>query len=228
MVTGIVDSRVSREQREELLSRIRKLRDCLDRTSMPKLARLTIRPVLYYDRSRRLADVEIRVEDITVGRTGRNGVLSTRVPSGKIYLRAVIPPNTFGAGEITLAPDVVRNFTIELDDDKEVSAYTTPVVAEAVEDVVPANSQSLTIKFMDEDGPDRLTVLHEVELRDPLGNFVRDLTDSFDLVDGWAVARDGRALLKQLTQSRETVSIWFVGGDIDAFYHAGTVKFSIR
>ena len=66
MVTGIVDSRVSREQREELLSRIRKLRDCLDRTSMPKLARLTIRPVLYHDRSRRLADVEIRVEGITV------------------------------------------------------------------------------------------------------------------------------------------------------------------
>jgi hypothetical protein len=228
MVTGIVDSRVSREQREELLSRIRKLRDCLDRTAMPKLARLMIRSRFVDQPRRGVANAAVTVEGIPAGHTNWNGVVSVWVPSGQIYIRAVIPPNVWGDDSITLKPAAVKTLTVNVSDDKEVVAETRPVVMEAIEDVVPADSRTLTIKFIGEEGVARVIGIQEVELRDPLGNFVRDLTESFELVDGWIVARDARALLKQLTQSRETVSIWFVGGDIDAFYHAGTVKFSIR
>jgi hypothetical protein len=220
MVTDIVDSRVSRQQREGLLRGIRKLRDCLDRTPMPKLSRLRIRAVLDDGSSRRLVDAEIRVDGMTVGRTGRNGVLSTPVPSGKLSLRALIPPYTFGSYDITLAPDVARSLTIEVSDDKEVGEYTTPVIVEAIEDVVPANSRTLTVKFHGEEGLARVSGIDDIELRDSLGNFARDLTDAFEVVDGGIVARDAQKLLKERGQSGETISIRLIGHDIAEFFHS--------
>jgi hypothetical protein len=232
MVTEIVDSRVSPEQRTRAVTRIQKLQACLKTAPVPALATLIVRPLPPDDERRRLgnkpiADAYVRVDELLVGQTGRNGTLRVQVPSGAITVRALIPPSSLGERQITVAPGSSTTIRIALDDDKEVGELSLMTLAEAVEDVIPAGTPSLTFRFATDDGPAHVTRVSQVDLLDPAGNFVRDLTDLFHVVGGAVVARDAPSLMKTLRRDGEA-KLRVVAWDAKEFFHSDTITFRIR
>src|SRR5829696_10467271 len=116
--------RVPSDLREELTSSLEALRNCLARTKPPQLATLTVR-VLGHDRQggetlRPQAGARLHVDGILVGRTGRDGTFTARVPSGRIEVHAEIPITQASFAEVDLAPGGSGSLEIGLSDDKEV------------------------------------------------------------------------------------------------------------
>jgi hypothetical protein len=143
--------RVPPDQREEIVSEIDALRRCLASTRAPALAALTVRVIGDApdggQRQTAQAGARVEVEGIPVGRTGREGALTVRVPAGPIEVAAGIPITQWNFAPVSLAPGESRSVEIALSDGKEVNEGTTLVLAEASDDIVPIASTSLTLEF---------------------------------------------------------------------------------
>ncbi len=83
VVAKIVDSRISAEQRTRATTNIAKLLTCLKSTPVPPLATLIVQPLDPDGGNRPMADMNIRVEDLAVGTTGRDGTLRVRYPRAR-------------------------------------------------------------------------------------------------------------------------------------------------
>jgi hypothetical protein len=235
VVTRIVDSRVSAEQRKAAITRIQNLRACLKAAPVPAVATIIVRPLSSTDDEGRklderpIAGAYVEVDDLPVGETGKDGTLRVRVPSGAITVTVVIPPSSAGARELTLAAGSSSTIRIPLHDVEQVGGDGLMMLAEAVEDVVPAGSPSLTFRFVTDDGPVKVASIDDVELFDPDGNFGADLTDVFAIKDPYGVtALDAPSLLKTLGRDGRAVTIRVMAGDVAGFAHSGKITFRIR
>jgi hypothetical protein len=142
-------------------------------------------------------------------------------------VRVLIPPFTLGEQPVTVAPGSTRTVRVGLDDDKEVGEVSLMTLAEAVEDVIPAGTPSLTFRFATDDGPAQVTGVSQVDLLDPAGNFVRDLTGVFHVVGGAVVARDAPSLMKTLRRDGE-IKLHVVASDAREFFHSGKITVRVR
>ena len=180
------------DRREELASELDALRDCLAASQPPALATLTVRVLGYTagaaDRLVPQAGARVYVEGIDVGRTGRDGTLTIRGPSGPIGVQAEVPINQWAWVDVSLAPGQSESIDIELSDGKEVNERTTLLLAEAVDDIVPVTSKSLTLRFMRDGHVARVERLDTIDVVDQDGNLKGEIGDHFRVAAGEIVA----------------------------------------
>jgi hypothetical protein len=224
--------RVPSDMRGELTSSLDALRNCLARTKPPRLATLTVR-VLGYDRERGetlrpQAGARLHVDGILVGRTGRDGTFTARVPSGPIEVHAEIPINQASFAGIDLAPGESGSLEIGLSDGKEVDEHTTLVFAEAVDDIVPVGARSLTLKFMQDGRRAPVTSIDAVDVETLKGDFRTDLTEHFSVVRGEIVAVNPARVFEALRpQFGETIVLQVQAMSASDEMHYGRIAFRV-
>jgi hypothetical protein len=224
--------RVPSDMREELTSSLDALRNCLARTNPPRLATLTVR-VLGYDREggetlRPQEGARLHVDGILVGRTGRDGTFTARVPSGPIEVHAEIPINQASFAGIDLAPGESRSLEIGLSDGKEVDEHTSLVFAEAVDDIVPVGARSLTLKFMQDGRRAPVTSIDAVDVETLKGDFRTDLTEHFSVVRGEIVAVNPARVFEAIRpQFGETVVLQVQAMSSSDAMHYGRIAFRV-
>ena len=232
MLSGPWSRRLPIDQREDVTREVIAFRNCLATTRAPALATLTVRTFIYDPEapgSRRRApggaDVEIDGRD--AGTTGPDGTLTVRAPSGAIRLTAKIPPGSWGSEEVSLAAGASATVTVVLDPDKEVYEDTDVVLAEAVDDIVPATSKSFTLKFVRDGRLAPVTGNISVDLLDRNENSVKNLNGLFAPEKGVLVAKDPPAVFAALAgQFGETIS-FSVMADGREGSHSSVVRFRV-
>ena len=218
--------RVPPDRREEITSRLDAARDCLAKAKPAALATLTLRVLNPEGHGTKLAPqsgARVHVENVEMGRTGRDGTLRVQVPSGPIGVRVDFEL-VFGAYvDVNLAPGQSTFIDLTLLDGREGSEENVSLaLAESVDDIVPVTSKSLTLRFM-KDGrlaPVRGVDMIDVEDRD--GNLVGELRKFFSVVDGEIVAPDARQVFEALApRFGETIflQVHATGPDEDTIYH---------
>ena len=235
MVKQIVDARVSTEQRTRAIAEIHTLRTCLLKTKAPALATIIVRPFFPTDEEGRktdhrpVAEAFVRVEDLAVGEISKNGMLRVQVPSGPITVRVLIPPDTIGEREVTLAPGTTTTVRVGLDNDKEslVGEPSVLMLPEAVDGVVPAGTRSLTLRFETDDGAVRIVSLDRIDIEDD-DDREDDLNAAFEFDGVGFTARDATPVLKALARDGKSVTIRVVAGDADGFTHDGRITIRVR
>lgn len=156
MAAGAWGLRIPADRRKEVTSDLAAFRTCIATHQPPALAAMTARTFLMDpdpSSGRRVpegAGVSITVDGVPVGSTRGDGTLTVKVPSGKLRVNAIVPPNSWGEASIELAPGGSGTASIVLDPDKEIGEDTDVVLAEAVDDIIPATSKSFTLRFMRE------------------------------------------------------------------------------
>jgi hypothetical protein len=224
--------RIAPDQHKELTSDLDALRHCLAATVPAAEGTLTVR-VLGHARGSSedtgpQAGARVYVEGIAVGRTGPDGTLTTRVPSGPIRLEAEIPIDQWGEGEINLAPGQSGAIEITLDDDKEVDEHTTLVLAEATDDIVPMTARSLTLKFVRDGRLAPITSIDDIEVVDRDGDFLAAIEDQFRVVRGEIVAANAARVLELLApRFDETIVLRVLAADAEDAMHYGKVAFRV-
>ncbi len=223
--------RLPPDRRARLASALDALRNCLAATEPPPLATLTLRVLADGpEASNHIGPqpgARVHVEGVAVGRTGRNGTLTARVPSGPISVEAEVPISHWNWTDINLAPGRSETVEITLSEGKEVSERTVLVLAEAVDDIVPITSKSLTLKFMREGRLAPVTSIDQIDLVDREGNFKGSLNKYFSVVRGELVSTDaGRVFEALAPQIWQTIALQ-VQAMFDHELHQGTIAFRV-
>jgi len=222
------------DRRADLASAVAAFTFCLSSAAPPPLAELTInarelevKAGLVRERSAR-AGVYLRVEGIPVGLTSERGALTARVPSGDVYVEAILPPNAWGEGSVTLTPDGIGTVAVTLDPDKEPSDETDLVLVEAHDGVLRANARSLSLRFVETDRPVRITRIEAIELLDRDEHVTRDLTGLFRVSGTAMVAADARAVIALLaTEPSVPIRVRVRAVDRAGLVHLNQVEFVI-
>ena len=185
------------DRREELAKALDSLRDCLATRQPAPLATVTVRVLGYRQDGPGLAPqagARVFVEEIPVGRTDGRGLLTARVPSGPIGVEAEVAPDQWNWVDIHPEPGSSESIEITLSDGKEVTERTALVLAEAVGDVVPATSKSLTLRFVRGGRLAPVTTIDDVDAVDWQGSTIGVVEEHFAVVGGEIVARDAGAV----------------------------------
>ena len=194
--------RLPPDNRDEFMSELDELRNCLATAKPPALATLTVRVLGYaQDAAHNMAPragARVYVEGLPVGRTGRDGTLTARVPSGPIDVRAETPITEANWVDVTLAPGQSKSIEIGLSDGKEVSEHTTLVLAEASDDIVPAKTRSLTLRFMHDGRLAPVTRIDQIDVVTSEGDFRASIAEHFSVVGGELVANDAGRVFEVL------------------------------
>jgi hypothetical protein len=172
--------------------------------------------------------VFIHADDISIGRTGRDGTLEARLPAGTIEINATKYPSSWGAESVTLAAGETRVVSIVMAGDKEPGEESDLVLEEAPDDILPANPGSVTLKIVRDDAPVTLEDIDSIELCDIDGNLLQNLKPFFSVSDNAMRASDVAAVARLIAQhSRDgrAVSIWASGMDREGRRHYGDVRF---
>jgi hypothetical protein len=201
--------RVPPDLREEFTSELDQLRRCLATAKPPQLATLRVRVLGYAEDGPKMvpqAGARAHVDGIPVGRTGRDGRLTVRVPSGPIEVSAEIPLNQWNSAEVNLAPGKSGSVEITLSDGKEVDERTTLLLVEAVDDIVPLSAPSLTLRFMQGSRFAAVARIEQIDANDLQGSFRANLADYFRVVNGEIVATNPARVFEALRpQFGETI-----------------------
>jgi hypothetical protein len=95
-----------------------------------------------------------------------------------------------------------------MDDGKEVSEETELVLAEAVDDIIPATATSFTLRFMQNGRPMYVTSVDNIELIDRDGNFEHALDELFTVAGGTIVAKSPAQVFAALAKHfGETITL---------------------
>jgi hypothetical protein len=86
-------------------------------------------------------------------------------------VRAETPITEANWVDVTLAPGQSKSIEIGLSDGKEVSEHTTLVLAEASDDIVPAKTRSLTLRFMHDGRLAPVTHIDQIDVVTSEGDF---------------------------------------------------------
>ncbi len=132
---------------------------------------------------------------------------------------------------MTLSPKSVTTLRVPLDDSKDSGPQEESAMslAEAVEDVVPVGTRSLTFRFETDDGPVRVASFSRIDLCDADDDVIEELTEAFDFGDdGAIVARDASLLLKKLAQDGKSVTIRVNAGGAAGLSYVGRVTLRVR
>jgi hypothetical protein len=161
--------------------------------------------------------------------TDTAGSLTVQVPSGEIHLTAQIPRTEWGETYVTLPPGESGTVSIGLHDGKEVTEDSELVLLEAIDDIIPANSPSFTLRFMREGIAVPLADVEMVELRDRNDSwFARDIDKLFLLTDGTLAVTDTTALFRAMAHHfDETITVRVNAVDRDGLGHFGQVRFRV-
>ena len=221
--------RVPPDVRKEITAALDSLRACLATATAPELAALTVR-VTGFDPAAPgpQPGARVFVQGILVGRTGRDGTLTARVPSGSIEVWAEVPISYANFTGITLAPGESSSLEIALSEGKEIDEHTTLTLAEAVDDIVPVTARSLTLKFMDGRRFAPVARVETVALVDRHGGFLEELTAHFRVVRGEIVAKDADRLFKVLApRFAETIHLQVHAMASETAMHDATIAFRV-
>jgi hypothetical protein len=234
MVSGTWGLRLPPDVRKELMSEVAAFRTCIATNMPPALATATVHTMrLEFDpngtsRTVRASGILVTVNERPVGRTGTDGTLTVKVPSGPLRVEAMQPPNSWGEGELDLAPGATGTTTIVLDPDKEVGEDSDLVLAEAEGDIVPASSKSLTLKFMREGTMVPMAAVSYVDV-EARGGGIQSVTDYFRTgADGAVVATDPARLFKAIAAHLDdTVTLRVYAEDGAGGSHEDEISFRV-
>lgn len=232
IITGPWRWRIPPDQHKELASALDALRHCLATTEPSGLSTLTVRVFGHAPDS--ASDVgpqpgaRVYVEGVALGRTGPDGTLTARVPSGPISVEAEIPIDQWGAAELSLSPGQSDVIEIPLDEDKEVDEHTTLVLAEAIDDILPVTAPSLTLKFIRDGRLAPVTFIDDIEVVDRNGNVRAALEEQFRVVRGEIVATNAARVFDVLApQFDETIVLRVLAADAEHGMHHGQIAFRV-
>ena len=176
----------------------------------------------------RQAGARVYVEGIAVGRTGRNGTLTVRVPSGPIGVEAEIPIDQWNWTDISIAPGQSESIDITLSEGKEVTERTALVLAEAVDDIVPLASKSLTLKFMRDGRLAPVARIEQVDVVDREGNLKGRLDEQFAVVNGAIVATSAARVFQALAaRFDDTIGLQVQAMGSERQLHQGKIAFRV-
>jgi len=223
------------DSRAGLASAVAAFASCLSSAAPPPMARLTISARQLEEKAGQVteraagAGVYLRVEGIPVGRTSEAGVLRAQVPSGDVYVEAIVPPNAWGEGWVTLTPAGTGTLAVTLDPDKEPADETDLVLVEAHDGVLSANAPSLSLRFVEDGPPVAIKRIETIELVDSGGDVTRDLTGLFHVSGTAMVATDPRAVIAVLAgEPSVPIRVRVEAADRAGFVHWNQVEFRIR
>jgi hypothetical protein len=194
--------RVPFDRRGEIVSRLDTARDCLANAKPPALATLRLRvlnvPTGDDEKPAPRAGARVHVEGFEMGRTGRDGTLTVRVPSGPIRVDVDFQL-VFGAYlDLSLTPGQSEMVEVKLSDGREGGDDASLVLVESIDDIVPSTSKSLTLRLMKDGRLAPVTGIESIDVEDRNGNLVGDLRKFFSVVDGEMVASNAQPVFKEL------------------------------
>ena len=164
-VRGAWGLRLPPDVRKDLSARLAVTRTCITTQPTP-LATITLQAFFYKpeaanEREPAGAGVTITVDSVPIGRTDGDSTLTAKVPSGPVHVAATISP-AWGEAFIDLTPGDTAKAIIVLDPDKEAGETSDLMLAEAVDDIIPATTKTFTFKFMRNGAP---VPISEISLR---------------------------------------------------------------
>jgi hypothetical protein len=175
-----------------------------------------------------LEGARVYVEGLPVGRTDGNGTLTGSVPSGPIRVQAEMPSTQWGEGEISLSAGQSGAIEITLDDDKEVDEHTTLVLDEALDDIIPVTTRSMTLKFVRDGRLAPATAIDDVEVVDRHDNTHANIENLFRVVRGAIVAADVRRVFDTLAPLLDgPIVLRVLATDAEGAMHHGRVAFRV-
>jgi hypothetical protein len=145
-----------------------------------------------------------------------------------IRVTAERTPSWWGSEYVSIRPGRPATVSIDIDDGKEVSEETPLVLAEAVDDIVPASTASFTLKFMRAGRLVPIVSIQEIDLDDPDATSIPGLTQLFTVSQGAILARNTSALFDALAPNLDrTISLLVVATDSAEVFHANRIAFRV-
>jgi hypothetical protein len=231
VVRGVWGLRLPPDIRKDLGARLAAYRACIAAHQPPALATITLQAFFYNpeaanERVPAGAGITITADGVLLGQTGADSTLTAKVPSGPIRAVATIAP-AWGEAFIDLAPGDATKTLIILDPDKEVGETSDLILAEAVDDIIPATTRSFTFKFIRDGEPVPISRIYYVEITFPDGG-TEDLTERFTPGRDGIVAKDPSALFASIARHlTETITLRVEAEDTAGGSHHGTVGFRV-
>jgi hypothetical protein len=222
--------RLPPDLRDEMASALDAVRACLAANEPAPLSTLTVR--VLGDRPDGshgpMAGARVFVDDIPLGSTSREGTLTAQIPSGRVRLEAAFPVGQWRDMDLSLPPGQSELVDITLADGKEVTEPSTLALVEAVDDIVPQTSSSLTLQFLQNDRPAPVSEINRIELVDETGGFDTSLDEHFAVKDGQIVATNPQRLFKALAAwFGQTIRLAVYASASEDAWHVGTIAFRV-
>ena len=235
---GVLERRPSLlppEDRDALLVALDALARCLATSRPPEMASLTVRVFEFQEGapggrgSAAGSGVYVRADEIPIGRTGSDGTLSARVPSGPLRITALIYPNSFAEAAVTLAPGENGSISIVLDEGQEVADETDLELVEAKDEILPAGASSLTLLFVQDGGVVPITKIVSIEMVKPSGGSGADVQHLFRVANDRITAVNPRDLLPAATvDDRAPIRLSVKAVDANGVWHSNVVEFRVE
>ncbi len=230
-VRGAWGLRLPPDVRKDLSARLAAFRTCIATHQPTPLATITLQAFFYKpeaanEREPAGAGVTITVDGVPIGRTDGDSTLTAKVPSGPVHVAATISP-AWGEAFIDLTPGDTAKAIIVLDPDKEAGETSDLMLAEAVDDIIPATTKTFTFKFMRNGAPVPISEISYVAIEFPDGG-TEYLSERFTPGSDGIVAKDPSALFASIARHlTETITLRVEAGDTAGGSHAGTVGFRV-
>jgi hypothetical protein len=222
--------RLPDDMRKTVTHDIDAFRNCVAKTRPAPLGTLTVRTRAYTEQGPQepIPQMTVWVDAIVIGRTARNGTITARVPSGVIRLTAERSPSWWGQKHVTIRPGQSATVSIDIADGREGGEETPLVLAEAVDDIVPAATKSFTLKFMREGRLVPVIDIEHIELDDPDARSMPNLIELFTVAQGAIVARNTSALFDALAADMDrTISLLVGATDSAERFYGNRIAFRV-
>ena len=233
---GARGARVENRTRAELTASIHALKGCLAAARPAPLTWVTISVFEESDiaeggRGKPAgAGVFLDVEGIPIGRTGPDGTLEAKLPSGTIQIVATEYPSSWGQETVTLSAGDSRAVSIVMASDKEPSEESELVLEEAPDDILPTNPPSVTLKFVQDDDPVTIETIEELRVSDDPDALGEDLERFFTVTHGSLRATNAAAVYERMARHSRIgrpLSIEAMAIDTEGRTHSGVVGFHL-
>jgi hypothetical protein len=229
LLAGPRGQQVQDDSLTKLTKSIDVLRRCLATMEPPPLASLTIRAVREGGTPAE-EGVFLDVEGVRVGRSGSDGTLEVKVPSGTIRIEATEYPSSDGSDVVTIPPGGSQVATVVMADSKEPKEDSDLVLEEAPDDILPANPASVTLKFVQDDLPVTLDHIEGIEIGDDRGEAGESVEEFFAVSDGAIRAKVPSAVYRRMAEHvRIGRPLWLAVSAVDTEgrFHYGSLPFQI-
>ena len=221
------------DERNAIRSAVGAFRRCIDSSTAPPLATLTVHT---YEEDERVTDGRgapaeagalVRVDGLQIGRTGAGGIFRGPVPSGPVQVTAEIPPNEWGEAFPDLPPRGAGAVSVVLQSSKEVTEETPLIVVEARGGVLSPAERTFTLKFI---APAvRLRRIDEIDLLGPQGNLEVDFKPMFSIADGAIIAIDAAKVIGIMrTRNARPLVLRVQASENEGVIHASRVEFRVE
>ena len=221
---------------DALTTSIRTLRTCVATSQAAPLATITIHAFDEDGTSEGGAGrpvgegASVDVEGIPVSRTGPDSSLQAVVPSGTIGIRVTHDASSVGRQVVTLSPGAFSQVSVVLAEGKEPSEDSDLVFEEAADDVLPADAASLTLTFVQDETPVRISQIVEIALSDDPDAFREDLKPFFTVVHGVMQATNlpaVRGRIAAYSKNGRPLSLAVIAIDTQGRGHYGRLRFQV-